>query len=269
MLSPTMATLVNDVVNEPGANMEQEFVADMVSLAAPGLQRAARFDPPQVHPTFNEAEQVVAGGPAGRTIGVLNGAKLLSHADGAAAMKAPDVGGRSTATGAECWVNSVPTNVGSADVTTLNNGPWSTATTKAVLGQIFNRNACLGAPPGPSTLIVKGDPSDVDVAAHVRAHEDHHVSDHKAAFNSTALNWDIALAGAASSHQVFSGADAPSCEAAIYSSIGGSPGDIAAQWMDAYTDAIVAFHATPQGAPVGVHNSRGDPNCDTVTADAS
>jgi hypothetical protein len=269
---PATACLVNNVTDESGTTtvgyQEGPFVAHMASRALPCLQRTAKFDPPTVHPVWNEAEQVVNGGPAGRSWGVLNGTKLSSLADGAAAINRPDIGGQTTGTGSECWVNTVPSNVGSADSNILTNGPWSTVTTKATLGRIFGRNVCRNASPGSATLNIKGYPSDVETAARVQAHEAHHASDHRTAFNSTLLNWDIALTSAQSSAQVFNGADPLSCEAALFNAIGGSPDDAAAAWMNAYADAIVAFHATPEGKELNVKNLRGDPDCNGVTADA-
>jgi hypothetical protein len=233
------------------------------------LQRTATFAAGSVHATRNNAEQVAAGRAAGTTIAVLNGTLLMDLATAKAAIQPPTLGGESlTGGGVRCWVGSVATNMGSFDETVLNQGPWSAVVDKATLGARLGLSACASAGGGKATFTVKGVPSDADVAAKNRTHEDHHAADITSAFNGSVVPWDKNLTKAQAAQTSFQGPDVDTCEATLFGTMGGKPEDVAANYLDAYSKTIAAFHATPAGKPIDISNQSSDPSCDVVTAEA-
>jgi len=234
-------------------------------LGAPALQRTASFAAGAVHAVNNTAVQIATGGPAGITLPMLNGANLTSTASARAAIRRPTLTGRSTATGVECWVDSVPTNTGSFDETVLNSGPWSTVTPKVNVALRLGLPAC--AVGGNATLTANGRPSDADVAKANRTHEDHHAADHRIAFNSTIGNWDTLLTAAWISNQIFSGPDVATCEASLYAAMGGTPESIADDYFNSCLAAGAAFHATPAGGPLAASNPASDATCGVATVE--
>ncbi len=94
--------------------------------------------------------------------------------------------------GVDAVVATVGHNVGSFDETVLAPGPWSITAPKTAIGAQYSSLAqCTGA--GDSTFSAHGLPDDAAMFQANRRHEDHHATDHETAFNSTILNWDIAL----------------------------------------------------------------------------
>jgi hypothetical protein len=229
------------------------------------LQRAASFTAGSVHAVRNAAVQIATGGEAGVTLPVLNGNIFKNAAGAEAAIKAPTIGGRSTDTGAECWINAVPTNTGSFDETVLNSGPWTTTTTRSNAWDRLGVAECLVADPGNATLTAKGDPKDADVAAANRTHEDRHATDDEKVFKAVVVPWDTAMTKAQSSGRVFSGADAPACETALYAAMGGTPETIATRLWDDVDAAGHAFHATPAGGRLHAFDPWANADCSTAT----
>jgi hypothetical protein len=114
-------------------------------------------------------------------------------------------------------------------------------------------------------LTANGRPSDADVAAANRTHEDHHATDDETAFNSTILGWDSLLIIAKVFNQKFNGPDLPTCKATLFSTMGGTPDSIAELYRKRCDDAGHAFHQTPAGRTLRASNPASDPACNTAT----
>ncbi len=237
-------------------------------LRLPILQRTANLVAGTVNAVQNPAEELATGGSAGITVPVLNGSRFIGDAQAKAAIHKPDIGGKSDPTGGvQCWVNTIPTNVGSFVENVMSNGPWSTVTTKANLGFRFGLPACVAAGSGNATFTAHGVPSDAAVAAANRRHENHHAADEQASFNEVVVPWDTAMTAAQSSQRKFAGADATACEAALFAAIGGTPDDIATNLWNSIGSKGDAFHSTPAGGPRVVTNATSDAGCNTATVD--
>lgn len=169
--------------------------------------------------------------------------------------------------GAEVRIASVPNNVGSFDETVLNGGPWTTVATRANLATRLSLIECATAGPGNATLTARGVPSDADVAAANRTHEDRHATDHSTVFNAIMVPWDNALTQALNNRRSFRGADQAAAEAELFRSVGGTPDQIATNLWTTWTGTGDAFHATPNGGPLRLSNPVSDPGCTTVTVD--
>ena len=204
---PALGQRIEGVMGPSDVDPEEESLAQPLSGAGPlpgglssigflgrrRLQRAASFKAGKVHVARNAAVQIATGGVAGVTLPVLNG-KIFKNAAGAqAAIKAPTIARRSTATGAECWIKAVPTNTGSFDETVLTSGPWTTTTTRSNAWDRLGVAECLVANPGNARLTAKGDRTDADVAAANRTHEDRHATDDEKVFNAVVVPWDTAM----------------------------------------------------------------------------
>lgn len=238
---------------------EDEFGAPgQLSTSRPTVQRDASFVAGPVKAVNNLASCVINGTPVGVTWPTLNGKQFWSSAEvrGAIARPTlkvtalpadPDAAG---AKGFDAEVDTVPTNTASFDETVLAAGPWRLDTAKATIGAMLPALAsCTGA--GNTRFRAYGDPSDEAMATANRRHEDHHANDHKAAFEATVLPWDQKLAAAKAGGQKFNGATAADAEAALWAAMGGTPEQIADAFFDACAAAVVAFHGTALGGPVG------------------
>jgi hypothetical protein len=195
-----------------------------IPSAAPAVvQRKASFAAGAVHAVNNVAVQALRGAEAGKTVMTLNGNDLLTTAPGTAIAKPTLSTSSASAGGVACQVATVANNVGSFDETVLSGGPWSTVTTKVNAGAVLGLPACTGA--GNTTLTANGKPSDADVAAANRKHEDNHAANHGTVFAATISNWDILLTNALNAGTTFNGADQPACEAALFSAMGRNTGE--------------------------------------------
>lgn len=171
----------------------------------------------------------------------------------------------------ECQITAVPDNVGSFDMSLPTAGPWRVTTTRASVSALMTR---LGLPPpaacttaGDTTFSINGLPSDADMVANLRTHEQHHATDHERAFNAVLVPWDNALTAALNAGTVFRGENPTACEAALYRAVGGSPDDIATNLWNAWIGANNAFHASPAGAPARPSNPRANADCSTSSID--
>ena len=276
---PALGQRIEGVMGPSDVDPEEESLAQPLSGAGPlpgglssigflgrrRLQRAASFKAGKVHVARNAAVQIATGGVAGVTLPVLNG-KIFKNAAGAqAAIKAPTIARRSTATGAECWIKAVPTNTGSFDETVLTSGPWTTTTTRSNAWDRLGVAECLVANPGNARLTAKGDRTDADVAAANRTHEDRHATDDEKVFNAVVVPWDTAMTKAQSSRRVFSGADASACDTALYAAMGGTPDTIATKLWDDVDAAGHAFHKTAAGAQLRAFDPWANADCSTAT----
>jgi hypothetical protein len=102
-----------------------------------------------------------------------------------------------------------------------------------------------------------GNPSDDAMFTANRRHENHHASDHKVAFNATIKAWDTRLAQALAAGTTHHGASAADAEAALWTAMGGTPDQVAAAFMNQAAAAVVAYHGTAAGGPVGAPTSPG------------
>lgn len=236
----------------------------------PTIQRAASFAAGAVHSVWNLAQTLAAGRmQGGFTPPMLNGTQILSAATAMSSINRPVLGGRSTATGVECWVNSVGNNVGSFDMTLPAAGPWTTTTPKIGVAGLVGSPACVAA--GDTSFSVHGLPTDADFLTRATAHEQHHAADHESVFNAIAVPWDNALTAAAAAPQtagnIFSGADVTPCEASLYSAMGGTPDAIATNLHNSWIAANNAFHASPTGHAASLSGGTADATCSVSSVD--
>jgi Domain of unknown function (DUF4157) len=230
---------------------------------APEIQRVATWAAGTVHETNNLANSVVNGVAAGVTWPTLNGATFWSTAAARAALKKPTLAFATAASGGvNAEVATVPTNTGSFDETVLAAGPWTIAAPKATIGARFPAlAACTGA--GNTTFRAIGDPSDAAMFAANRRHEDHHAADHRAAFDGSLVPWDTKLTAAKAAGTKFNGPTEAAAEAALHTAMGGTPDQVADAFMNACAAAVVAYHGTAAGGPIGA------PTSPTANADCS
>jgi hypothetical protein len=254
--------------DEPGQGVfgqEDEFGAPGQRAAVqPAVQRDAAFGASPVNAVNNLANCVVNNQAVGVTWPTLNGTQFWSSAEVRGAIVRPtlkvtalpadpDAAGPK---GFDAEVDVVPTNNASYNETVLSAGPWRLDTAKATIGAMLPAlGSCSGA--GNTRFRAYGDPSDAAMAAANRRHEDHHAADHKAAFEATVVPWDQKLAAAKAGGQKFNGATAADAEAALWAAMGGTPEQIADAFFNACAAAVVAFHGTAAGGPVGAPTSPG------------
>lgn len=235
---------MEDVVDEVPLISEQSVVA------GPAVQRVATFAAGTVHETNSLANTVVNGVPVGVTTPVLNGTITGTGGQLQGALAKPTLATVAAAAGGfDSAVDTVPTNTGSFDETVLSAGPWRIATTKAFFhGRFPGVAGCGGA--GNTRLRAFGDPTDAAMQAANRRHEDHHASDIRAAFNAIVVPWDQKLTAAKAAGTKFHGATAADAESALWTSMGGTPMEIANAFINRLVNDSNAFHATPAGGPV-------------------
>jgi len=244
---------------------EDEFSSPGQAVDRPGaaVQRAATFAAGPVHQVNNLADCVVNGTPAGVTWPTLNGAQFWSSPAVRGAITRPTL--KTTAVpvapggaggGFDAEVDVVPNNTAGFDETVLAAGPWRINTTRATIAAMLPAPAvCNG--PGATRFRAFGNPSDAHMATANRRHEDHHANDHKAAFNATVVPWDQKLTAAKASGQKFHGATAADAEAALWAAMGGTPEQVADAFFNACAAAVVAYHGTAAGGPIGAPTSPG------------
>lgn len=239
----------------PGQPTVQRAAGDR--SGPPAVQRTATFSAGPVHQVNNLADCVVNGTPVGVTWPTLNGAQFWSTAAARAALVRPTLKTTAVAAGGfDVQVDTVPTNTASFDETVLAPGPWRLVTTKATIAAMLpTLTTCTGA--GNTRFRAYGNPSDAAMFAANRRHEDHHAADHRAAFNATIAPWDAKLAAAKAGGQKFHGATAADAEAALWAAMGGTPDQIADAFMNQCAAAVVAYHSSPAGGPVGSPTSPG------------
>jgi hypothetical protein len=228
------------------------------------IQRLADFVSSPAHEVNNLASAVVNGTAAGVTWPTLNGTTFWSRAAVRPLLNRPTLKFTQLPNGTvNAEVDTLPAdNIGSFDETVLSAGPWSTVAPKATIGaQHPSLAQCAGA--GDSTFSAIGDPSDAEMFAANRRHEDRHATDHEAAFNASVKPWDDKLFFAFVLGTTFNGATQAAAAAALHAAMGGTPDQIADKYMDGCAAGVVAYHGTAAGGPIGA------PTSPTANADCS
>ncbi len=215
------------------------------------VSRAANWGAGPVHEVNNLAAAVINGTAAGVTWPTLNGTTFWSNGEVRGAMAKPTVTTTAVASGGfEAQVGTIPTNLGSYDETVLSSGPWTTVVARGTIAARFPTLVQCSAS-GDTTFRAIGDPSDAEMKAANRRHEDHHAADHRDAFNTTIVPWDTKLASAKAAGTKFAGATAADAEAALWAHMGGTPDQIADAFMARCAAAVVAYHGSAAGGPIG------------------
>jgi hypothetical protein len=247
---------------EPGQGVVQRTVAE--PARPPTVQRVAIFSPGPVHQVNSLADCVVNGTPAGVTWPSLNGTQFWSVAAVQGALVRPTVTTSAVAAGGfEAQVDTVPRNTGSYDETVLARGPWRLVTAKATIGAMLPALATCAAGAGNTRFRAMGKPSDGAMFAANRRHENHHAKDHKAAFRATIKRWDGRLTRAKARRRRFQGATAAAAEAALWTAMGGTPDEVGEAFMNRCQAAVIAYHGSARGGPIGAPTSPGSrSNCD-------
>jgi hypothetical protein len=233
---------------------------------APGARkrrvaRTATWAAGPVHQVNNLADCVINGNAVGVTWPSLNGTQFWSAADAIAALHRPTLTTRAVAAGGfESEVDVVPVNTGSFDETVLARGPWRLNTTMAAVTAVVPGLPAACNAGGNTRFRAYGNPSDSAMFAANRRHEDHHARDHRAAFNASIVPWDRRLRRAKRARRRFPGATAAAAEAALWAAMGGTPDQIGTAFFDGCLAAVVAFHGTARGGPVGAPTSPGARN---------
>ena len=232
------------------------------------IQRSTKWNAAgTVHETVNLADQVL-GGADPITWEMLNGSMLTSHAVAQAAIKQPTITTTGTGSSWKARVDAVPEQAGSFDETVLAPGPWSTTTTKAIVGAQYGLASCSGGA-GNTTFSATGKPSDNVVYRANRRHEDHHAADHKRAFDATIGTWDKKLEEVKTKGTEFGGTSAAAATSALWAAVGGTPEKIATDFNDLCGSKGTAYHGTPAGGPMGVSNPVANASCSTSSVEVT
>ena len=264
LLAHELTHVVQQGQASPLQNSETAMPAS-VQAHAPEIQRVATWAAGAVHETNNLADSVLNDKPAGVTWPTLNGKTIRRMPDALAALKKPTLDFTTLPSGrVNAKVATVPTNTGSFDETVLAKGPWTLVDRKdKIRANVPELRMCGG--PGTTTFQAIGDPCDAAMFAANRRHEDHHATDHQAAFNSTIVPWDKKLTEAQTAGTVFNGPSEITAKAALHFAMGGSEYHVAEAFMNAWGAAVDAYHHTPAGDGDGV----GLPTDPTANADCS
>jgi hypothetical protein len=234
----------------------------------PAIQRVATWGAGRVHEVNSLAKSVILGRDVGVTWPMLNGSTFWSTAATRRMLRKPRLSfARAAAGGVNASVARVPTNRGSFDETVLKAGPWRMRVRRATIGAMFPAlGACTGA--GNTTFRAIGDPSDAHMFTANRRHEDHHATDHETAFNGSIVPWDANLTAANTAGTTYHGANNAAARAALFAAMGGTPNQIADAYMNACAAAVVAYHGTAAGDPVGAPtNPNANATCSTSSAE--
>jgi len=237
----------------------------------PMIQRSIRFEQGSVEATGNAAEDLVKNVEAGIAWPKLNGHRVLTADQIRAALNLPGI---ATTTPSlpqgpiQCWVNYVRDNVGSFEIHTLSNGPWSAVVPKVFMAGRFGLEECRNSPAGTARFTAHGIPSDAALAAHTLRHEQHHAADHEQVFRRVVGAWDSVLTQneRASPRRTATDADRTTCEAHLYPTIGASLDVVSERFAAGIDAAGNAFHASAGGNALAFHSVQSDAACNNVTA---
>jgi hypothetical protein len=235
------------------------------------LQRTASFVNGSVHHTLNLADRILNGVSAGETDFVLNGSTFTNVTDGLKALHVPRVKSSKRGRRVGCSFASVADNEVSFTMRLLSPDPWSSATTKATMGNVFPglSGACIGG--NAATFVVHGMPTNQDQRDRTRVHEDHHADDYRIILKDIIGPWDKAVTEARSKRTAEVAADKDQCTAKLYDKAVGPnqrPDDLVKAIIAAINEKARRFHASAAGRNVRVSNPNADRNCDRVTAEA-
>lgn len=215
------------------------------------VQRAVAWAAGPVHEVNNLADCVINGTAAGVTWPSLNGTQFWSGPAVRGAMVRPTVRTAAAGGGFDAAVDVIGNNTGSYDETVLRAGPWRLNTTKAAVRAAVPALARSLAGAGNTRFRALGDPTDAHMFTANRRHEDHHAADHRDAFNATIGAWDAKLVAAKAAGTKFHGATAAAAESALWAAMGGTPDQVADAFFNACVAAVVAYHGSAAGGPVG------------------
>jgi hypothetical protein len=237
--------------------------------ATPAIQRDATWAASPASEVNNLANSLINGVAVGVTWPTLNGTQFWSHAEVRVPMRAPTLVFEPVATGGvNARVGTLPVNTGSYNETVLAPGPWSLVVPKATVGARYPALAqCTGA--GDTTFRAIGMPSDAAMFTANRRHEDHHATDHQAAFEASIGAWDTQLLLSWAIDQTFHGANQAAAEAALYAAMGGTPNDVADRYFDGCQAAVIAYHGTAAGGGVTSANPTANADCTTSSVEST
>ena len=232
----------------------------------PMIQRSATWTGAAVHEDLSPAE-VPFGGDRPKTWQLLNGTKLETSEDADQAIKVPTV----TTTGAgKHWkakIDNVPAQEGSGDESVIDSGPWTKKVTMAEAGAVTRLAACKG--PGDSTFSEHGKPSDKEVYKSNRRHEDHHLVDHKVAFEDAIGRWDKKVQNAKDKGLEFEAASAAAATGVLWTAMGNTPQNAARSYRSQAFSKGDAYHKTPAGGPMVTSNPFSNADCSVSSLDVT
>ncbi|GLZ76277.1 hypothetical protein Afil01_10840 [Actinorhabdospora filicis] len=230
------------------------------------VQRAVTWANGAVHEVNNLAKCVITGAAVGVTWPSLNGTQFWSEAAVRGALAKPTIKTQAAGGGGfDAEVEAIGNNTGSFDETVLAKGPWRHKAGKAAVRAVVPALAKDLAGAGDTTFRALGDPTDDHMFKANRRHEDKHATDHKAAFDATIGAWDAKLVQAKAAGTKFHGATANDATAALWAAMGGTPDEIASAFLTACVNAVVAYHGTAAGGPVGAPTGPGASSGGTVS----
>ena len=237
--------------------------------ATPAIQRDATWAASPANEVNNLANSLINGVAVGVTWPTLNGTQFWSHAEVRVPMRAPALVFENVASGGvNARIGTLPVNTGSYNETVLAPGPWSLVVPKATVGTRFPAlTQCAGA--GDTTFRAIGMPSDAAMFTANRRHENHHATDHQAAFEASIGAWDTQLLLSWAIDQTFHGANQAAAEAALYAAVGGTPDQIADRYYDGCQAAVIAFHGTAAGGGVTAANPTANADCTTSSVEST
>ena len=247
------------------------FEEEAAGAAEQVVQRSVAWNGATVHETVNPANTPF-GGSDPISWHLLNGTKLETEASADGAIKVPSITSfpLPSTDPTAIWavkVAGVPAQEGSADETVLAPGPWTRVVTKAQAGAVTGLSACAGA--GNSTFTRRGNPSDDAVYKANRRHEDHHVADHKVAFEDAIGKWDKKLEDAKAASTVFTGSSEADATAKLWAAMGNTPTAAARSYRSQGFAKGAAFHRTPAGGPMSRSNPVSNADCSTSGMDVT
>ena len=250
-----------------------------LSLAQPGLQRAAKFVESKSDPAFNLAERAAGGQlDAGNTDFVLNGKILSDQASAETALHTAKMESTDVKGGKECQFNpkSEPTNEVSYKMTVLKSGTrWTHVTTKANVAKLFpgakipGFKACVDGGDGFSTLTINGTKG---LSDRVQAHEEHHATDYRKIFDDVLVPWDKKVTEAVNKGKKLKGKDEGTCQENFYRfHIGENqmPKNIASSIINSINTMAVNFHGKPEGRKVNISLQEVKDGCNNAKAEAT
>ena len=216
----------------------------------------------------NLAETALYGRDVGGTDFILNGKRIKTSEQMRAALKRPTLNFTQVASGGfDVRLKDVPINKVSFEENVLAAGNWKLNVPKATVRAKYpSLTTCAGG--GRTIFQALGDPSDVEMLAASRRHEDRHKDDFSGYF--FILYWwdtelDKAAAGGGSLSTSFHGRTKAEAAAALFNAMGGTPDEIADQLFDALVESVNAYHSTPEGGPVvcDSDSANADESCST------
>ena len=168
-----------------------------------------------------------------------------------------------TVPGFECWIDSVPDNVGTNEVKVLTQGTWKKTTDKTNVGARFpSLKACVNGF-GDVNFVVRGDPDDDTVRDRVKEHEKQHSKDNEKVFSDLVVAWDKELTKAQQDKTKPKAPQKPICEHLLYThrTTSGSPKNLVANIVGQINKKGSDFHDTAAGKKPEAKPEKPDSDC--------